>query len=106
MKTDYLWIYCTTESIEEAKRISKILVETRLAACVNLIPEMYSIYEWQGKIEESQEVVLIAKTTTDCFERLKAAIIEHHSYECPCIVALPMIEGNPDFLQWIRSQTD
>ncbi len=106
MKTDCLWVYCTTESIEEAKRISKILVETRLAACVNLIPEMYSIYEWQGKIEESQEVVLIAKTTTDCFERLKQTIIEHHSYECPCIVALPMIEGNPDFLQWIRSQTN
>ena len=106
MKTDCLWVYCTTESIEEAKRISKILVETKLAACVNLIPEMYSIYQWQGKIEESQEVVLIAKTTTDCFEGLKQTIIEQHSYECPCIVALPMIEGNPDFLQWIRSQTD
>ena len=106
MKTDCLWVYCTTESIEEAKRISKILVETKLAACVNLIPEMYSIYQWQGKIEESQEVVLIAKTTTDCFESLKQTIIQHHSYECPCIVALPMIEGNPDFLQWIRSQTN
>ncbi|MDJ0743619.1 MAG: divalent-cation tolerance protein CutA [Xenococcaceae cyanobacterium MO_167.B27] len=106
IKADCLWVYCTTDSMEEAPRISKILVEAKLAACVNLIPEIYSIYQWQGKIEESQEIALIAKTTTHCLESLKRTIIEHHSYECPCIVALPMIDGNQEFLQWIRSQTN
>ncbi len=104
VKADCLWVYCTTSSMEEARRISKILVEKRLAACVNLIPEIYSIYQWQGKIEESQEIALIAKTTTECLENLKKTIIKHHSYECPCIVALPMVGGNQDFLAWIRNE--
>ena len=106
LATDCLWVYCTTSTIAEGQRIAKTIVEAKLAACVNLIPKMHSIYEWQGKIEESEEVVLIAKTTADCFERLKQTIIEHHSYECPCIVALPMIGGHQDFLEWIRSQTN
>lgn len=101
--TDCLWVYCTTASIEEARKISKILIEEKLAACINLIPQIYSIYQWQGKIEETQEIALIAKTTVYSLENLKQTIIQHHSYECPCIVALPIIEGNQDFLQWIGS---
>ena len=89
--------------MSEARTISKILIEFKLAACVNLIPQIHSIYQWQGKIEETQEVALIAKTTTDCLENLKKTIIQNHSYECPCIVALPIVEGNQDFLQWIRN---
>ena len=105
LNTDCLWVYCTAGSMEEARSISKVVIKAKLAACVNIIPEMYSIYRWEGKIEESQEVVLIAKTTTDCWEDLKQTIIQHHSYECPCIIALPIIDGSQDFLTWIRNQT-
>lgn len=103
LETDCLWVYSTTSSIEEARKISKILIETKLAACINLIPQIYSIYQWQYKIEETQEVALIAKTTTYSLENLKQTIIKHHSYECPCILVIPIVEGDKNFLQWIQS---
>jgi periplasmic divalent cation tolerance protein len=104
-QTDRLWVYCTTSSLEEARHIGKILVENKLAACVNILPQMQSIYQWQGKIEEGQETVLIAKTTTQCWSKLKDTIIENHSYECPCVVALPIVNGHSDFLDWIGKET-
>ncbi len=103
LETDCLWVYSSTSSIEEARKISKILIEAKLAACINLIPQIYSIYQWQDKIEETQEVALIAKTTTYSLENLKQTIIKHHSYECPCILAIPIVEGDKNFLQWIQS---
>jgi len=94
-------IYVTVGSLEEAQKIGKELIESRLAACVNLFPGMKSIYRWEGKICEDQEVVLIAKTVKDRVEDLIAKVKELHSYSCPCIVALSIKDGYGPFLKWI-----
>jgi periplasmic divalent cation tolerance protein len=95
----------TASSVDEAKRLGRALVEERLAACVNILPGMASFYWWQGKIDEAQETVLIAKTRQELVERLTSRVKALHSYTMPCVVALPMIGGNPDFLQWIADET-
>jgi len=99
------WVYMTAPSAEEARRIGRILVEERLAACVNVIPGMTSLYWWQGKIEEGQETVLIGKTRQDLVDRLTTRVKALHSYTVPCVVALPILGGNPDFLRWIGEET-
>jgi periplasmic divalent cation tolerance protein len=99
------WVYMTTSSEQEARRIGRALVEGRLAACVNIIPGMTAFYRWQGNIEEGQETVLIAKTRQALVERLTQRVKALHSYTVPCVVALPILGGNPDFLQWIGEET-
>lgn len=99
------WMYVTCESVEQAKKIGKAVVERRLAACANILPGMETIYWWNGKLEEGQESVLIFKTTTDLVEQLTEAVKEIHSYEVPCIIALPVQAGNPDYLRWIEQET-
>ena len=96
----------TAGSIEEAKNIGQKLVEQNLAACVNLLENMISIYKWEDKLEEGQEVVMIAKTRKILMPKLIETVNRHHSYECPCILELPVQGGNPDFLQWIETETD
>lgn len=97
-------VYITTGNKEEAKVIGKELVKSRLAACVNIIDHMNSIYLWEGKLQEDEETVLIAKTTSAMVSKLVARVKELHSYECPCVVALPVSGGNPDFLEWIGNE--
>ena len=99
------WVYMTAESFEEAKRIGQILVSQNLAACVNLLENMTSIYIWKDKLEEDQEVVIIAKTRKTLMPKLIETINSLHSYDCPCILELPIQGGNPEFLSWIESQT-
>lgn len=99
------FVYITTAGMEEARRIGRALVEARLAACVNILDGMSSIYWWEGEIEEGRETVLIAKTRADLVERLTAKVRELHGYDCPCIVALPISGGNPAFLEWIAAET-
>ena len=99
------WVYMTAGSVEEAKSIGKILVGQNLAACVNLLENMTSIYKWEEKLEESQEVIMIAKTRKTLMPQLIETVNSHHSYDCPCILELPIQGGNPDFLSWIKSQT-
>ena len=101
----FCWVYMTAGSIEEAKSIGQILVVQNLAACVNLLKNMTSIYKWEEKLEESQEIILIAKTRKTLMLQLIETVISHHSYDCPCILELPIQGGNPDFLSWIGSQT-
>ena len=95
------FVYVTTRDRAEARAIGRALVEARLAACVNIIEGMESIYRWQGAVEEARETILIAKTS----ERNVAALIEAvkaaHSYDVPCVVTLPILEGNPPYLQWL-----
>ena len=98
-------IYVTAESKDEALRIGRSLVEARLAACANILPPMTSVYRWEGAVQEDSEVALILKTRQELVESLTERIKELHSYDCPCVVALPIIGGNPDFLQWIDSET-
>ena len=101
----YCWVYMTAGSIEEAKSIGQILVRQNLVACVNLVENMTSIYSWEDKLEEGQEVVMIAKTRKALMAKLIETVKNHHSYDCPCILELSIQGGNPDFLSWIERQT-
>jgi periplasmic divalent cation tolerance protein len=98
--------YMTAGSRDEALRIARALVEERLAACANLLEGMTSVYRWQGRIEEDDEVVLIAKTRDDLVDRLVERVKALHSYDCPCVVALPITDGNPEFIAWIGAETE
>lgn len=98
-------VYITTASAEEAEIIGRNLVSRKLAACVNIIENMKSIYNWQGKIETADEVVMIAKTKKALVSELIENVKTLHSYECPCIVSVPITDGNPDYLRWIRNET-
>lgn len=102
---DLVFAYVTVPTREEALAIGRALVEERLAACANLLPGMTSVYRWQGAVEEASELVLIAKTRTALFDRLAARVVELHSYELPCVVALPVAAGLPAYLDWLRDGT-
>ena len=95
----------TAGSIEELKNIGHILVEKNLAACVNLLENMTSIYKWEDKLEEGQEVVMIAKTRKILMPKLIETVNSLHSYDCACILELPIQGGNPEFLSWIETET-
>ena len=99
------FVYITASDTSEATRIGRALVEDRLAACANVINGMTSIYRWQDEICEDAEAVLIAKTSGDKITALTERVKALHSYDCPCIAALPITDGNPAFLNWIEEQT-
>ena len=94
-------VFITASNEDEAAKIAKALVEARLAACVNIIRNIRSIYSWQGKIEDDSEVLMIAKTQKRLFNALSAKVKELHSYTTPEIIALPIIEGSEDYLKWL-----
>lgn len=98
------FVYMTAANMDEASRIATTLVQQRLAACVNIIDGIRSIYEWQGTLQEEREVAMIAKTEEACLPELKDAVKAMHSYDCPCIVELTVSGGNKAFLDWIRAQ--
>ncbi len=98
-------VYMTAADEDEAGRIGRALVAERLAACVNVVPGMRSFYRWQGEVRDDREVVVIAKTRETLLDALVARVKELHSYDCPCVVALPIAAGNPDFLAWIEAET-
>ena len=100
------FVYMTAGSRDEAKSIAAALVESKLAACVNMFEGMQSIYVWDGKIQEDAEWVLIAKTTADLVPELTERVKTLHSYDCPCIVSLPVSGGNPAFLEWIAESVN
>jgi len=97
----YLLISITTNSSEEAERIAEALVQERLAACVNIVPAITSIYRWQGEVHRDSEVLLIAKSRPELFDPLAARVKELHSYEVPEIIALPIVAGSRAYLSWI-----
>ena len=99
------FVYVTAASPEQAQEIGRKLVEERLAACVNIFEAMKSLYWWQGRIEQANEAVLIAKTRSDLVPALVKRVKALHSYSCPCVVALRVGKGNPDFLKWIAAET-
>ncbi len=97
----HIVVLSTVSNKEEAKKIAKVLVEVKLAACVNIVDKVESIYEWQGKIQEDSEVLMIIKTKNELFESVMKKIKELHSYEVPEIVALDIKQGSYDYLKWI-----
>ena len=103
--SEFVWVYITTKDAAEAKTIGTHLVEERLAACANILPAIESIYEWKGELVHDHEAALVVKTSQELLDSLVARVKQLHSYECPCIVALPIIGGSDDFLNWVREQT-
>ncbi|UCD08817.1 MAG: divalent-cation tolerance protein CutA [Dehalococcoidales bacterium] len=101
---EYCSIYVTAGSEEEAAGIGRILIEERLAACANILP-VKSIYRWEDSIEDDAEVVMFIKTRSSLAEKVTERVKSLHSYEVPCIVVLPIKQGNTEYLQWIEEST-
>lgn len=98
-------LYVTCGSEDEARAIASALVEEGLAACANILPGMRSLYRWEGAVQEEGETVLLLKTDAALAERATARAVALHSYDCPCVVALPVAAGNPAFLDWVTAET-
>ena len=98
-------LYITVPNREEGLRIGRALVEEKLAACANVIDGLTSIFRWEGAVQEESEALLIAKTDRALIDAASDLVKLEHSYECPCVVALPIIGGNQDFLGWISAET-
>jgi periplasmic divalent cation tolerance protein len=99
------FIYITAGNRDEARVIGKALVSERLAACVNIIDNINSMYWWQGEIQDDREVILIAKTKESLIPELIEKVKTIHSYDCPCVVSLPIVDGNKEFLEWVAEET-
>jgi periplasmic divalent cation tolerance protein len=102
--TGRIVVFCTCSSYEEAARIARHLVETRVAACVNIVPGLTSVYRWQGAIEEAAEVLLIIKSSRALFEELRDAIAGLHSYQTPEVIALDIAAGSKNYLEWMTAE--
>ena len=100
-----MMVYITTASAEEATRIGRRVVEDRLAACANILPGMHSIYRWEEGVQEDDECVLILKTRAANLTDLTARVKTLHSYDVPCISAIEIVDGNPDYFAWIVEET-
>jgi periplasmic divalent cation tolerance protein len=102
----YLVIYCTCPDQVVAERIAKALVSDRLAACVNIVPGITSIYRWQGRVHSDPELLLIIKSRSDVYPALEARIRELHAYEVPEIIALPVRQGSSAYLNWLDASLE
>jgi len=98
---DAIIVFMTAANGEEAARLADLLVGANLAACVQIMPEIESVYRWQGKIERQSEVLLLAKTSRTKFPELEKEVRALHSYETPEIIAVPIVEGSPAYLKWL-----
>ncbi|MBO8127903.1 MAG: divalent-cation tolerance protein CutA [Peptococcaceae bacterium] len=99
-------VWVTATDVEEAEKLAGDLVEKRLAACANVIPKIFSAYWWDGKVEESEEALIILKTTKDKTDDIVAYVNEHHSYDVPAVSVLEITGGNPAYLEWIGREVE
>ena len=99
-------VYITAGGREEALQIGRALVEDRMVACANVLDGMYSLYWWEGAVQQDSEAVLIVKTRRALVPRVIERVRALHSYDCPCVVALPIVDGNPDYLAWLAAETE
>ena len=90
---------CTNK--KEADKIAKVLLEKKLIVCANLIEGVESVFRWQGKIDQAKETLMILKSKQSLFKKIVKTVNAHHSYEVPEVIALPIVDGNPDYLKWI-----
>lgn len=97
-------VFITTANAEEARRIADVLLNERKAACVNIVPGVSSFFWWQGKVDSAQESLLIVKTKASVLNQIVSLVKEHHSYDVPEIIALPIIGGNRDYLEWLGKE--
>ncbi|QER41973.1 divalent-cation tolerance protein CutA [Thermodesulfobacterium sp. TA1] len=104
-KDKVIFVYITFPNSEEALKIGKLLLEKRLCGCINLLSNITSMYWWEGKIESSQEAVLIVKTRESLYSEVEKEVLKHHSYSCPCIAKIEVSEVTPCFLKWLFKET-
>jgi periplasmic divalent cation tolerance protein len=104
--TDAIVVFMTAANGEEATRLADMLVGAHLAACVQILPEMESVYRWQGNIERQSEILLLAKTTRAKFAELEREVRALHSYETPEIIAVPVVDGSAPYLDWLTKTAD
>ena len=100
----YIQVSTTTETKEQAKKIADFLVETKLAACVQILGPIESTYRWKGKVETATEWLCLIKTQEDFYTEVESAIKEMHSYETPEIIAVPIVKGSKEYLNWIDAE--
>ncbi len=100
------WVYITIGDKQEAAELAEKLIRNRLAACVNIFDGIDSVYRWEGEIQTDREVAMVVKTTAARLGGLTEFVKQHHSYQCPCVVALAVEGGNPDFLSWVKEQVE
>lgn len=105
LMSDAIVVFMTAANGEEAARLADMLVGAHLAACVQILPEIESVYRWQGKIERQSEVLLLAKTTSSRFDELEKEVRALHSYDTPEIIAVPVTAGSTPYLDWLESST-
>lgn len=101
-----VFVYTTWRSLVEAETAGRTLVERRLAACVNILPQMISLYRWEGAVERAEEVVMIVKTRATLAESVRAAVRELHSYDTPAILVIPLESVDHDYLAWMTAETE
>lgn len=102
---DAFVIFCTCGSSQEAQALATALVEEHLAACVNIVPEIRSVYRWKGQMETATEVLLIIKSTGDRLAAIQSRLQALHSYELPEVIALPIVSGSESYLAWLADET-
>jgi periplasmic divalent cation tolerance protein len=105
MEAEFFSVYITTGSRAEAEKIASTIVDEKLAACATILNGATSVYRWKGNVERADECVMFVKARATAFEGLKKRVEELHSYECPCIVALPIVAANAAYLEWLRDAT-
>jgi len=103
-QNEFALFLVTASSVEEAQKISSLLLEQRKAACVNILPGVSSSYWWKGKIETASETLLIIKSRASLSDEIVKLVKHAHSYSVPEVIALPIISGNPDYLAWIGAE--
>ena len=100
--TDFIVVFITASTFDQAEKIGKALLEKKLVACVNIISDIKSIFWWQGEIDSSGEILLIAKSKKGLMSKIIRLIKSLHSYKIPEVIALPIVAGNKDYLKWIN----
>ena len=104
--TDALVVVTTMETTADAERLADVLVARELAACVQILPPITSVYRWQGKVEKAAETLMLIKTTRQTYPELETAIRENHPYETPEIIALPVETGSDGYLNWLKTSVN
>ncbi|MCE5213794.1 MAG: divalent-cation tolerance protein CutA [Methanobacterium sp.] len=102
----YSLIYITTSGSPESEKIAKILLEEKLVACINIIPQIKSLYLWEGQIEKDNESIVLAKTRADKIDKVIKRVEEIHSYQTPCILEFTVKKGSKEYLQWMEKELD
>lgn len=97
--------FCTCNNLDTAKKLAELVVEQKLAACVNILPNIYSVYAWNDKVEQSEEVMMILKTPENLIEDLKQTIISNHPYDVPEFICLNITDGHQPYLDWLNTST-